>query len=296
MSTSRNSTLAPALALLCTACPSPPPPAPFEPPELETEVRHFHGALLGGPLQPGLQPDDHPTAPDTALDPADLLLAQCTVLYVDRVPDVGEPLAGDARLIVGERGSEPLLPTTVLTPAARVLQGDAQTVLAAGGEPPPRTVPVAVPRGVLPRGVSLVFSCAAPDDQLLQNGQRVRRQLAVFVSRPGAGQGDALRVSLVVEDLDRSTGRDGPALGDAVVVQRQLVVLDAHPEPGGAPLALLFPSPFPGQEGRGFLAFLEVKQLDPAMPGAQRMVDDCARDLQSSAASAIARALRVIDS
>lgn len=247
-------------------------------------MTHFEGPLLRGPV---------PLADDAPILEPDLLtarVARLRVLYLDEVPRMLEALPSRASLVIGARGDQPLLPTTVLAIGSRVGVATEDRVLAKTDGTRIRSLPVANLEALLVPSATAVFVASSEQSRILESGEEVLRQLNVFVSEsevePESGRSE-IRVSLLIEDTVPGSAPTNPE-----VVQRQLVVLDTAPPSDGTPLTMLFPSPFATEAGRGFAAFLTLEPFDPDLPGGAELVARWKDDLKSAAAVAFERATR----
>jgi hypothetical protein len=232
------SALLTALALGCTT--SAPKMPPVVPPPLVTSIAHYAGSSLSGPLAVGV-------AREIDADPSHAIAIACEITYLESFDEAWlTPLAEHSRLVVTSGGGDPFQATSQLAPRARVGHAEAahDFLLALRDEARMRSAKVVAHTGVLPRGVTVVFSNAAAP-VALENGQPAPRTADVEIAR-NEDAGDALRVALVLEGPIVDTSREEPADttrgATARIAAREWVVLDDAPQIDGDPLVLMFPS------------------------------------------------------
>jgi len=212
------------------------------PPPLVTSVAHFAGSSLSGPLAAGI-------AREIDADPSHAIAIACEVSYLERFDEAWLlPLAERSRLVVTSAGGEPFQAMSQLAPRARVGHGEAahDFLLALQDEVKMRSAKVVMHTGVLPRGVTVVFSNAAAP-MTLATGQSAARTADIEIAR-NEDEGDALRVALVLEGPILDSSREEPAdtargtSAPTRIEAREWVLLDDAPRVDGDPLVLMFPS------------------------------------------------------
>ena len=267
----RRRTCGPSAALVlalgaCRGAPPAPPPAPLLPPGWRAEREVLAGTSLSGAL-PSPAPAEEPAARSWSV--------RVRLVALEHAPAAELlPLAGRSELVLDLERVDPLVATLRLLGDAAVAPGDQARALVAEVEAGAagRWEEAALVEGVLAPGTTLRATVLAvervkePWNFLREHPELgpVEKRLAVQVEHAG----DAPRIALALDDV--AAGREETAPEDVVrgerppsapALRHELVLLRDRPELGGAPLALLVPSPF--ESGAAGAWLVEVAVLGP---------------------------------
>ncbi len=274
---------------LATSCAGAPESRELTPPALEQTTLHFAGTFLTGP-EPG-SVDPASLTPDKAFD------VDCRLVYVEKLPQEAlASLSARSVLVLDSRDANPLIAYTPFVKGARIGSGpDARRFLDEQVDTEStRSVELDGMHGIVAPGVTAAFSARsiATVEDVVEGASR--RQLSVLLSTGADGSIGPIQVALLVQHL--KPGADISPGVPGAVLSRQLVLVQDAPAPGGDPLVLIVPSPFPGTEGSGFVFTIRaaLPSTDPQHAERVRTVAD---DLEATTAEAvrIAKALQVGD-
>lgn len=260
-----------------------PPSAPLDPPAMPVRLVHHVGTPWSGPL-PAPQP------PDAARASAALPL-RCRVAVVE--PDEsppgagGEAIGGRARLIVATRGLEPILGAAGAADGVRIDVGAAGRDSSAA-EPPANAGPVVRLLTAVPDGVTATISADLGDRFGYPEREFLRFGIAAFRCGDGiAIVADFERVfPAAVHEIGGVAGAaDAPDGFDnavqAIAPIRILADVAAVLVPGGPPVRLSAPAPFPGHAGARVVIEAEVPESVPPEALAAAL-SRCERDAAES--------------
>lgn len=265
-------------------------PAPVLPPAVEHGARHFVGNALSGPIPSRALPEDR--------GPASALRAHCRVSYHETLPRLDlPPLGTKARLIGGLRGGQAILATPLFTTRAQFADAEAapgvlETLEARAGD---RSVVLFEHTGALLVGTSVVFAARSEEPVEAPVEGHAYRRVALVLSR---GEDDALDLGVLIDQLAEPAPVDAEiaAAADLAaaatpyadvaaghVLRREALLLAEPLRADGGAVLLLVPSPFPGDEGAGFSALIDVSA--PPFEGEEAAVHaetvaTCLRELE----------------
>lgn len=243
---------------------------PWVPPPIETSIAHHAGTSLSGAVAETIvrDADVDASARTVDADPSHALSITCKVVYLERFDSKWlTPLTERSRLVVSSVGGDPFQSTLQLASQARVGSASAaQEFLGANDDATRgRTLTVAENIGVLPKGVTVVFSNSAKPVEL-SNGRSAPRAADVEVTRDTRGR---IEVTLVLEGpIDVANEESTESSGSAAerVSVRESILLEDAPAVDGEPLVLLFPSNL--SESGAFAAVISAKSAPSDEAGA----------------------------
>lgn len=284
----------------CGSTGEPAEPPPVVAPALEYGARHFVGSVLSGPVPQRAVP------PET--DPAAALAVRCKLTYYERLPRFElPPLGTQARMIGALQGDKAVLPNPVFTTrvqyagsevAARILD---ELEATAGA----RSLVLHEYAGALFPGTSAVFAARSMETLQLAIDTEAQRRMALSFSR---GADDSIDFGVVIDQLVKADDDDAENLPtdqlapdldpylterENRVLQREYLMLQDPPTTADGPVAILVPSPFPDDEGAGFVMVLEVMEAPTEEPDASahaavvaEMLEDFVREHDRAVESA----------
>lgn len=247
-------------AVFAAACASSPPG--IQPPELIAITSHYAGDPIGGLLGPE-------TTLELEFNSDDVVEVHAQLYVLSRMPIDGmEPLSEDIRFIIGGQGSDPLAPSSLVAPGARIATGAAATALAADirGRGPESAVESFSLHGLVVPSVTTVMAAVYAQPIELLGYRPSERRISVHVWREDL-DADSLAVALVVSDIVQVVEEGDVGAGDEgdlvvrVVPRRERLILDRPLAIDGSPLLVAVPARFDPDGKIANIVILEARSV-----------------------------------
>jgi hypothetical protein len=261
--------------LACHSAPAVEPP--LATPPIELSVHYHAGTALGGALaSPSPEPIDE--------TPEQALVVKCRLVYFDRYrPEALSSLLESARLVVSDRGNQPLISYSARELGVRVAAGPSALEfvhqLDSGGFD--RTVIAGEIGGALPQGVTLAVSyhgsgaASTGSERAVSTSVEAAPLSPILMLTRGTGE-QAMTITALLSIEDSS------AIEDSVSARarRRGVLLAESPQVDGAPLVVVIP-PSSSPASTAPLAIVVEVSSPPAITAAAhaQALERCASDV-----------------
>lgn len=254
-----------AAAVLTAACASSPPE--IQAPELIAITSHYAGDPIGGLLGPE-------TTLELELNSDDAVEVHAQLFVLSRMPADGmEPLSEDIRFIIGGQGNDPLAPSSLVAPGARIATGERAAALAADirRRGPEDAVEAFSLNGIVVPSVTTVMAAVYAQPIQLLGYRPSERRISVHVWREDT-DAESLAVALVVSDIVQVVEEGDVNAGDEsdlvvrVAPRRERLILDRPLAIDGSPLLIAVPAQF---DPDGTMASLVILEARSATSGAE---------------------------
>lgn len=249
------------LAALATACAS--TPRAISAPELIAITSHYAGDPIGGPIVSDI-------ALELELNADDAIEVHGQLLVLSQMPVEGTvPLSEDIRFIIGGQGNDPLAPSSLVAPGARIAMGESAAALAADirRRGPDEAVESFALTSLVAPGVTTVMAAVYAQPIELLGYRPSERRLSIHIWQEDS-EADSLAVALVVSDMvqvveegDVNAGDEGDLVVRAVP-RRERLILDQPLMIDGSPLLIAVPARFDPEGQFANLVILEARSVE----------------------------------